>query len=146
MAATLNIPSHRIFLFGKSLGSIPTVWLSSRDFIDRLSGIILVSPLASGARVIIQGNRMPRQWMRQLDKVFGPNINYIGHIRQPVYIIHGTKDDIIPIRNSYELWDRLKPQAQYPPLWLDAGHNDIEVLHRGLFISCVHLVVDFHVD
>lgn len=137
MCAALKIQTEKIFLFGKSIGSIPTVWLASRDYVDNLAGVILVSPLASGARVMMQGNRMPKTWMRQLDGIFGPNIFYIGQIRQPVYIIHGTKDEIIPIRNSYDLWACLKPQAQYPPLWLEAGHNDIEMLHRSLFISCV---------
>lgn len=142
MSAALHIPSEKIFLYGKSIGSIPTVWLASRDYIDNLAGVVLVSPLASGARVLMQGNRIPKSWMRNLDSIFGPNIFFIGAIRQPVYIIHGTKDEIIPIRNSYDLWERLKPQAQYPPLWLDAGHNDIELLHRSLFISCVQSYVE----
>ena len=142
LTAALKIPNEKIFLFGKSLGSIPTIWLGSRDYINILAGIILVSPLASGARIMIQGNHIPKQWMHRLDSIFGPNISYINRVRQPVYIIHGTRDDIIPIRNSYDLWDRLTPRAQYPPLWLDAGHNDIEYLHRSLFISCVQSYVD----
>ena len=52
LRVTLEQPSENIVLMGKSLGSVPTIDLGSR-VLETLQGIILVSPLASGSRVLL---------------------------------------------------------------------------------------------
>jgi fermentation-respiration switch protein FrsA (DUF1100 family) len=135
LTASLNIPPHNIFVLGKSLGSVPSVYLSSQSYASEIGGVILVSPIASGARVVMRSSRLPARLMELADAYFGPNIQRIGQVRRPVLLVHGTLDDIVAVQNSHDLFNELSPGCDYPPLWVQAGHNDIECLHKGLFVQ-----------
>jgi pimeloyl-ACP methyl ester carboxylesterase len=128
---------RNIFVVGKSLGSVPSVHLASQDYCADIAGVVLISPLASGARVLLGSTRLPARMMSVLDDQFAPNIKRIGHIRAPVLLVHGTKDKLINVQNSHDLYSAIQPCAAFPPLWVEAGHNDIESLHKGLFVSTV---------
>lgn len=140
--ASLNIPPANIYLMGKSLGSVPTVYLAAQDFAQEISGVILVSPLASGVRVLLGMKRLPEQIMDFMDTQFAPNIKIIQRVRCPVFLVHGTNDDIIHVQNSHDLFEKLPSRCVYSPLWVEASHNDIESLHRGLFISSMSSFLD----
>ena len=116
---------------------MPSVHLASQDYYAEIAGVVLISPLASGARVLLGSTRLPARVMSVLDDQFAPNIKRIGHIRAPVLLVHGTKDKLINIQNSHDLYSAIQPCATFPPLWVEAGHNDIESLHKGLFVSTV---------
>jgi alpha-beta hydrolase superfamily lysophospholipase len=58
-------------------------------------GVILVSPLASGARVVF-----PNVKNGLLDKVFCPSISRIRNVKAPLLILHGTNDEVIHISNG----------------------------------------------
>jgi pimeloyl-ACP methyl ester carboxylesterase len=135
LVASLQAPPRNIFLMGKSLGSVPTVSLSSKQYVEKVAGVILISPIASGARVVMKRTRLPDNVMTMLDDYFAPNIKRAKLIRRPVLIVHGTQDRIVPVQNSHDLFDQLVPGVDYPPLWVQAGHNDIESTHKGLFIQ-----------
>ena len=138
LRGSLDIPASRIFLFGKSLGSIPTVHLASQPYVEEIAGTILVSPIASGARVLLPSTRLPASMMCVLDDMFAPNIKRMGLVKCPVLIVHGTEDKVVPVQNAHDLFERLKDGCDYPPLWVDAGHNDIESRFKNLFISSVN--------
>lgn len=138
LRGSLQIPASRIFFFGKSLGTVPTVHLASQPYVEEIAGTVLVSPLASGARVLLTKTRFPASIMEQLDDLFAPNIKKIGSVRRPVMIIHGTEDAVVPVQNSHDLFNQLKDGVDYPPLWVHAGHNDIESRYKSLFISSIN--------
>ena len=138
LRGSLEIPASRIFLLGKSLGSIPTVHLASQPYVEDIAGTVLVSPIESGARVLLASTRLPVPVMRVLDDIFAPNIKRIGLVKCPVLIIHGTEDKVVPVQNAHDLFGQLKDGCDYPPLWVDAGHNDIESRFKNLFISSVN--------
>eukprot|EP00294_Goniomonas_avonlea_P009667 CAMPEP_0114558936 /NCGR_PEP_ID=MMETSP0114-20121206/10656_1 /TAXON_ID=31324 /ORGANISM="Goniomonas sp, Strain m" /LENGTH=215 /DNA_ID=CAMNT_0001744377 /DNA_START=84 /DNA_END=728 /DNA_ORIENTATION=+ len=105
----LRLPVDHIVLYGKSLGSGPTVDLSSREAVR---GIIIVSGLASGSRVLF-----PNQRNRLMDKAFCDNIGKITKVTCPVFIIHGLDDEVIHPSNSESLYQACKHVHPVPPVW-----------------------------
>lgn len=115
----LKPPSPPRAVYGKSLGTAPSVDLATTA---KCMGVILVSPLASGARVVF-----PNVKNSLLDKVFCPSVAKIGRIKAPINIIHGTNDEVIHMSNGKSLYEACKVNHPLPPVWVDgAGHNDIE--------------------
>ena len=155
------VPTHSIFLFGKSLGSVPTIWLAAQC--DTMcSGVILMSPLASGARTFCNLNGMPSTITHWMDGMFADSIERVCMIRRPVMIVHGTEDEIVPVQNALDLYAQL-PEidecdglnkdvysnmclsgrtiigskntcGRHRLLLLTAGHNDIEILYGSQYI------------
>lgn len=60
-----------------------------------------------------------------------PNVDRIPNISCPVFIIHGTKDEVIPFWNGEQLFFSAPVQFRAKPFWIDgAGHNNLEVFFR----------------
>jgi len=130
----LMIPPSRIIIFGRSIGSGPAVDLAARSQVNgtsasplNVSGVILQSPLESGARAVLG-------WTISIAGYFlDPFKNYdkIARIRCPVAIVHGTADEVVPCQNGRNLHSILKDP--FEPLWLEGfGHNNMpheDVMH-----------------
>ena len=127
--SVLLVPSERILLVGKSLGTAPTVFLAAQNFAKSIQGVVLISPLASGIRAIMPSVLASRRIFSSLDSLFCPSIQYIQDVYTPVLIIHGYEDKIIDILNARILAQNLNIESKYKPLFVHAGHNDIEDIH-----------------
>ena len=88
-------PERDIVLYGKSLGSCPTSHLASRCAVR---GVIIVSGLASGARVLF-----PTTKVYLTDAMFFNNVGRLATNTSPVQLIHGTQDEVIPFSNGQDL-------------------------------------------
>jgi abhydrolase domain-containing protein 17 len=113
---------ENIILYGRSLGSGPTVFLANKlsNQNIRLGGIILQSPITSIYRVLI-----PFRWTFPGDKF--PSLDRIGGVVAPVFVIHGTKDEIVPFQHGEEIFFSTKVEYRAKPLWIDGGgHNNLE--------------------
>ena len=85
-----RIQPEQIVLYGRSLGSGPSCYLASKTATcgRSVGGVILQSPLLSAYRVAFNfrftmiGDRFP-------------NIDYAPSIACPVFIIHGTQDEVV---------------------------------------------------
>lgn len=113
-----NIPPNRILLFGRSLGSGPTLHLAS-SLGSTLGGVVLIAPLLSCIRVVL--NFVPAT--PRFDMF--ANIDRISHVQVPVFCVHGMVDNVVPFSHGLLLTKR----ARYPlePLWIrDASHNNLE--------------------
>jgi len=135
----LVVPFDNLFIMGRSLGTTAIARLarilSERHQADgqRLyRGLILESPLASGFRVLFDGNRLPVYVSAALDSVFCPVVQDIPLVDEHVFIIHGLQDEVIGVRNAYLLQECMRTNSIYPPLYVHAGHNDVESLHGPL--------------
>jgi hypothetical protein len=54
-----------------------------------------------------------------------PNLDRVGNIECPIFIIHGRRDEIVPFRHAEALHARSR--HQYPPYYVEgAGHNNVE--------------------
>jgi hypothetical protein len=109
----LKTPPERVFVFGRSLGSVPAVDLAARQ---PVAGLILEGGLVSGQRVLLPFPVFPFDRFRNLEK--------IGRVRCPVLIIHGTADEVIPFQHGEALFRAAhEPKRNW---WVqNAGHNDL---------------------
>jgi len=142
----LRVPPNKIILFGRSLGTGPTVHLAAELFDhpplpsvgwfscagrplaeDRLprdgdhcpAGVLLQSPLTSAIGVVSQA------LAAVLPGDLFVNISKIHRIRCPIFIVHGTVDDVVPFDHGRAL------ACRAPNVWRflrleGAGHNNIE--------------------
>jgi len=122
-----------IFIVGKSIGSFPAVSLCAQPFAATIRGLLLISPLASAARCVTNIQMFPGFLARRLDSVALANIDMISKVHCPIFFVHGTLDHVVPYSNSEALF--AASLSEFPPLFLEAGHNDIESKWLNLFLS-----------
>ena len=122
---------EQIVLYGRSLGSGPSCYLAAKTAREgrSVAGVILQSPLLSAYRVAFNfrftcfGDRFP-------------NVDYAPYIRCPVFIVHGTQDEVVPFWHGQELFLALHQVWRSKPFWVEgAGHNNIEALLRPTGVS-----------
>jgi hypothetical protein len=78
-----------------------------------------------------------------------PNIDYAPRIKCPVFIVHGTQDEVVPFWHGEDLFMSLPQQWRAKPFWVEgAGHNNIEALLRptGAFVDKLVEFLDLHVS
>lgn len=135
---TLRHRTEDIVIFGKSIGTVPSVQLATQSYMSQCSGLILVSPLASGARCLVTpkySKYLSTNFMNSMDLVFGPSLHRIHDISCLLCVVHGTEDTIVPISNAHQLMEQCPAASYYPPLYVEAGHNDIESRHTDVFFK-----------
>ena len=85
-----NLPNSAVFLMGKSVGSVPTMWLAAQNI--EYAGVIIVSGMASGARTIFSNlGNMPVCISNPLDSIFGNNMVWEENLHGSLLIIHGER-------------------------------------------------------
>jgi len=120
----LEIPNENIILMGQSLGSVPTLHLASRVY-TQYCGVILISPIASAFRTVIDENYVPKFLASNLDTILFNNMKAIENIHAPVALVHGFSDDVIDISSAEALHSKIPRPFRHSPLYISSGHNDI---------------------
>ena len=124
----LSLPPERIIIFGRSIGSGPSVSLASRAAVAgcdhsplHAAGVLLQSPIASGARALLGKTASIVGYPLDVFR----NYMLVHHITAPVAIMHGTQDEVVPCdRNGRALYALL--QQPFTPMWVEGrGHNDM---------------------
>lgn len=113
LTQTLNIPPDKIIVYGRSVGGGSALELAANS---PVAGVILESTFTTPFRVVIPFPLFP---FEKFD-----NVKKIQNINSPVLIMHGIKDNIIPIEQSQKLYEL----ASTPKLsfWVEeANHNDL---------------------
>jgi len=101
-----------IVLYGRSLGSGPSCFLAAKtsESGEPIGGLILHAPFLSIYRVVIDsGCTLPG------DKF--PNIDYAPYISCPIFLIHGTKDTIVPFWHSERLYELFPEKFRTKPFF-----------------------------
>jgi pimeloyl-ACP methyl ester carboxylesterase len=125
---------QRIVLYGRSVGSGPSCYLAQKISGEKgssgLAGMILHSPFLSVCRVVVDVG------VENAFDVF-PNVSRIRKVTCPVFIIHGTKDAIVPFYHGRCMYEALPDNSRYsPPFWAEnMGHNNIEADMASLFVK-----------
>jgi len=121
-----GIPDEQIVCYGQSIGSVPSVDLASKACIG---GVILHSALKSGLGVIHDVSTT--YWF----DVF-QNAAKMKRVRSPVFVFHGTHDTEVPFEHGMTLYEACPAELAYEPWWVrEAGHNDIEISYRPLYLE-----------
>ncbi len=113
MTETLKIPPERIIAHGRSLGGALAVEVASKN---KVAGLIMESSFETAFHVAIPFTILPFDRMRNIDKIRKVNV--------PVLVIHGTKEEVIPLNHGLRLFAAAnEPKTFYK---VDgAGHNNL---------------------
>jgi len=98
----LKVAYEQVILFGRSIGSGPTVYLASRF---PVGGLILVAAFAS---VREAAKRLVGGLIAQALSERFPNLSIIGNVSCPTLFIHGEKDSLIPPSHSVALFKQCR--------------------------------------
>lgn len=122
----LRIPWTQIVPYGRSIGTAPSIHLA-REYPVR--GVILQSPMVSIYRI-------PFRLRFTLPGDIFTNIDKIGDVCCPVFVIHGTRDEIVPVWHGQALHEIcVKKGTAYEPYVLEGGdHNNLEMQAGDAFL------------
>jgi abhydrolase domain-containing protein 17 len=109
----LAIPADRIVLYGSSVGSGPAIELAARH---EPAALIVEGAFTAASQVVTRIPLLP------VDPF--PNLQRMRRVRCPVLVIHGVRDEVIPIAHGRRLHAAAGERGQ--ALWVEgAGHNDL---------------------
>ena len=128
------VPERDIVLYGKSIGSVPTLSLATNQ---AFRGIILVSGVASGART------MSSTFGRCADRLAFNNLARLRKVRvTPVQLVHGKLDAVVAIADALAMYDVCKAHHPLAPSWIDDGeHNGIETTNAQEHTAAVKAIL-----
>jgi pimeloyl-ACP methyl ester carboxylesterase len=123
LTETLKIPSKKIILFGRSVGSGPSCYLAEKYDVG---GLILNSGFLSVFRVVIKLR------FTFFGDIF-PNVDRIKNIKCPVCVIHSVKDEVVPFYHAKKMY--MLAKNKFEPLFIDGtSHNNIDVLSNHVYV------------
>jgi len=114
----IGTPWQQIIPYGRSIGTAPSVYLATRTAVR---GVVLQSPMMSIYRI-------PFKFRFTLPGDVFANIDKIKDVCCPVFIIHGTRDEIVPVWHGQGLYEaaRRKGIAHDAFVIEGADHNHLE--------------------
>ena len=114
-----GIPASDIVLYGQSLGSCVAVQMAARV---GTRALVLVSPMRSVLDVASsQYPYLPVRWL--LRDPFRSDL-HIDDVWEPLLVIHGDRDRIIPISQGQSLFERAAEPKVFETV-AHAGHNNL---------------------
>jgi pimeloyl-ACP methyl ester carboxylesterase len=127
LAKPLNDATLRGFAVLQKIFFAPTEssQAAGQAFIERLGQRTEDLEPASGPEVARGQMASFREW----EQFTGTRFAYLKNIRQPVFVVNGIHDEMIPVSNSYSLGEHL-PNAvllTYP----DSGHGSLFQFHES---------------
>lgn len=115
-----GVAPDRLLVYGESLGTAVAVSLAARR---PVGGLILDAPFSSVVDVAADRYWMlPVRWL--LADPFRSDLA-IRHVAAPILMLHGDRDDIVPIRYGRRLLSRAPPGARLETLE-GAGHTVLQ--------------------
>lgn len=117
--------SDKVFVMGRSLGSIPAVELAFH-YGEQIKGLIVESGFGSMVNLLVRlGFSM--ESLGLTDAGF-PNIGKIEAITLPTLVIHAEFDTIAPLGGAKELLEHAAAERKRMVIIPGAGHNDLLLL------------------
>ncbi len=108
---------QQITLFGRSLGSAFASYLAGKNEPKR---VILETPFYSLKDVA--NNTIPIYPTSGLLRYSFKNHEYLQNVNSPVFIFHGTSDEVVPYSSGKRLYESLGIEAQL--ITIDSGHHN----------------------
>ncbi|MBK1829852.1 alpha/beta hydrolase [Verrucomicrobiaceae bacterium R5-34] len=112
----LGVRREQVIIYGQSVGSGPSVWLAEQE---PCAGLMLVSPFVSAFRAVTRVPLFPGDRFK--------NIQRIEHIRTPLLVVHGDRDQVIKPWHGKKLHE-LHPGPKTFVEIEGVGHNDLYLL------------------
>lgn len=133
------------FIYGRSLGAIPAVYVASQK---PISGLILEAPPTSAAEIIPRWKSFLPWYVRLFVSIrpdsvlesYEPQpIDNIRSVTAPLLIIHGTADKLVPIDVGRRLFEEAGSKQKHWVAVEGSGHNDLRIYDRPNLIRFIHL-------
>ena len=117
-----DVDMEKLILFGRSLGCAVAVELATRH---TAKAVLLESPFTSVADMSRRTHPLLSLLLppRLLVQSRFDSLSKIGRIESPVMVLHGDRDDIVPIEMGKELFDAANEPKRFYAIQ-GAGHND----------------------
>eukprot|EP00928_Gymnodinium_smaydae_P011763 TRINITY_DN14309_c0_g1_i1.p1 TRINITY_DN14309_c0_g1~~TRINITY_DN14309_c0_g1_i1.p1 ORF type:complete len:288 (+),score=28.93 TRINITY_DN14309_c0_g1_i1:84-866(+) len=123
----IGTPWTQIVPYGRSIGTAPSIHLASQTAVR---GMVLQSPMVSIYRI-------PFRFRFTLPGDTFCNIDRIGDVCCPVFIIHGTRDEIVPVWHGQGLHEVCKRKGTAYDAFIIEGadHNNLEAQAGDAFFE-----------
>ena len=108
-----NIQDNNIYVFGRSMGTAPAVYLSSKR---NPNSTFLISAFESIKNI---GKGFDEELFEDIFR----SIDIIYQVKSPILFIHGKKDNLITWENSKNLYDKCNSEKKKLVLIDDMTHN-----------------------
>ena len=120
-----DVRSDRIVYFGRSLGGAVAVDLAGHQ---PAYGLILESPFPS-VSFVARGAYpfLPAGFVRRILRARYDALSKIAGVTVPVLVLHGDKDDIVPLDGGRLLFEAAREPKQFHVI-PGAGHNDTYIV------------------
>jgi fermentation-respiration switch protein FrsA (DUF1100 family) len=118
--ATTHIAPELIAVFGESLGTGVAVALAATQ---KIGCLVLEAPFASAVEIAAGV-----YWylpVRPLMKDTFRSDQRIGHVKVPLLVVHGERDQVVPIASGERLFALANEPKQFRR-FAGAGHNDLD--------------------
>ena len=112
----------RVFVMGRSLGSVSAIELAS-TYPDQISGLIIESGFGSSVRLFSRLG-FTQEFLGISDPGF-PNLTRIRSISMPTLIIHGECDTLIPFEEGKDLYENSGAQTKRMLVIPSGDHNTL---------------------
>ena len=115
-----------VVVLGRSIGATVAIHISQNI---NLGGLILVTPLTSAkehARATGLG------WISSLAGNSFNSIEKIGNVICPTLVVHGNKDNVIPIEMGRKIFEKSITEKRFVEIE-GAGHNDLSTIYRVMY-------------
>ncbi len=111
-----------LWVMGRSMGSVPALDLAHR-FPDKIKGLILESGFASVTR-LIKHLGLPSRGI-DLKAIEEERLAMIRDIHLPALIIHGERDNLVPLQEGKDLLQHLGSTRKKLVIIPNADHNSV---------------------
>lgn len=124
-------------VMGRSLGANPALEVAAR--VPGYGALILESGAGNVSRFV---SRLGLQPGPELDRLVAAHAAKLATITMPSLIIHGLRDDLVPVDNALATAELLAASEVATELVEGAGHNDLLLVDPGRYIESIARLVE----
>ena len=127
--AKKRFPESSIIVYGRSLGATFAAYAAARYTPAKL---VLETPFYNLTDIVKN-----QYWFLPVDlllKFKFPTSEFIGEVKCPMTIIHGTEDNVVPYKSGQKLFEAVQSEKEFVTI-PDGGHNNLgefEEYHRAI--------------
>lgn len=126
-----GVPAGRVVLYGQSLGTAAVTDVAARR---ECGALVLESGLSSAADMAAVVVPWLPRFVRGLTKNKLDTVSKLPRVRCPVLVVHGDRDEIIPVWQGRRLFDAAAEPKRLIIIE-GAGHNDLSNVGGGKYID-----------
>ena len=120
MIAAQLTPDGPLVLYGESLGTAVAIKLAAEGIGD---GLVLEAPFLSIPDLVMA--QFPNEDLAGLLTQIWDSKSTITAVTQPLLIVHGTQDALVPLAHATELFERAQSRDKNIVVLEGAGHNGL---------------------